>query len=301
MLSGEAAVGKTWLALFAAVQEIAAGRSVVWIDADNMGAHRILERLRPLAGQAGIDDAALAQHFRYVRPESPASAATLAVLIEADPSLVVFDSLNPILGFHGVDPSSTTEIDLFFRLVLNPLTDVGACALLLDHVPKDKGNRGRYAYGSERKLTGVDVHLSMRASKPFSREYGGEAMLDVAKDRDGHVGGTGETVAAFTLESPSMFGGALTARLREVSGFEADLALSTTAEKIAAVLTGEPQSQTAIEDAVAGVRTKTKREALELLQVHGHAALTRGARGAKLYTLVEPYTLTENGPLGEVE
>jgi hypothetical protein len=37
MLSGEATVGKTWAALYAAVLEIAAGRTVVWIDADNMG------------------------------------------------------------------------------------------------------------------------------------------------------------------------------------------------------------------------------------------------------------------------
>ena len=65
MLSGEATVGKTWVALLTAVHEITAGRSVVWIDADNMGPYRLLERLRPLAGNAGVDDAALAERFRY--------------------------------------------------------------------------------------------------------------------------------------------------------------------------------------------------------------------------------------------
>jgi hypothetical protein len=202
-----------------------------------------------------VDDAALRQRFHYVRPESPAAEKSIATLAEAEADLIVFDSLNPILGLQGVDTASTTEVDSFFRAVLDPLTDSGACALMLDHVPKDKGNRGRYAYGSERKLTGVDVHLTMRAHKPFSREYGGESFLDVAKDRDGHVGATGETVGAFTLESSSIFGGDLTASLREVSTMEADLTLSVVAESIAAVLAdGEGRSQTWIEDNTTGAR-----------------------------------------------
>jgi hypothetical protein len=296
MLSGEAAVGKTWLALYAAVLEIAAGGTVVWIDADNMGPSRLLERLRLLASAQGVDDADLAERFRYVRPEAPAGEKSISAMLSAEPKLVVFDSLNPILGLHSVDTSSTTEVDAFFRALLDPLTDAGTCALMLDHVPKDKGNRGRYAYGSERKLTGVDVHLTMRTHKPFSRERGGEAFLDVAKDRDGHVGATGDVVGAFALETVL---GRVQAGLREVSAFEADWSLSLAAENIAAALAdGEARSQTWIEDNTTGARATTKREALGLLQVNGHVAVTRGPRNARLFQLVQPYTLTEDGPLG---
>jgi hypothetical protein len=224
------------------------------------------------------------------------------MIAAAEASLVVFDSLNPILGLQGVDTSSTTEVDSFFRAILDPLTDSGACALMLDHVPKDKGNRGRYAYGSERKLTGVDVHLTMRAHKPFSREYGGESFLDVAKDRDGHVGATGETVGAFTLETFASLG-AVQAGLREVSAMEADLTLSIAAEGIAAVLgDGVGRSSTWIMDNTPTVkaRTTTKREALDLLQASRHVAVTRreGRGGGKSYTLVKPYSLIADGPLG---
>lgn len=300
MLSGEPSVGKTWLALQAAILEIASGRVVIWIDADNMGPNRLLERLRQLGRAHGVDDAVLAERFRYVRPDARATEATLDALTEPGVSLVVLDSLNPILGLQGVDPYSTTEVDSFFRAVCDPLTDAGACVLMLDHVPKNTGNRGRYAYGSERKLSGVDVHLTMRSHKPFSREQGGESYLDVAKDRDAHVGAVGEVVGAFALE----VGDSLTASLREVTASEAELTKSIVAERIAAALAdGEGRSQTWIENEVAGARATTKREALDLLQAHGHVAVSRreGRGGGKVYTLIQPYTLTEDGPLGEPE
>lgn len=295
MMSGEAAVGKTWIALFACVVEIAAGRTVVWVDLDNMSAARILERLRMLAGGAGVTDADLRERFRYVRPVTPAGEDSLAVIAGASPSLVVIDSLNPALALHGADPMSTTDVDTFLVSIVDPLTAAGACVLMLDHVPKNAANHGRYAYGSERKLTGVDVHLTVRASKPFSREEGGESWVDVAKDRDGHVGGTGDTVGAFRIEVLGKFGAS--ASFSEVpKGIAKDLAISTTAEKIAAALGDEARPKRWIEDNVPG-RAATIREALDAMQAGGHISITRGSHGSKLIKLVKSYSVTEDGPL----
>ena len=67
LVSGESEALKTWLALIAAVDELAAGRGVLWVDGDDVGAGALLERLRLL----GAEDEAIRGRFAYVLPEEP--------------------------------------------------------------------------------------------------------------------------------------------------------------------------------------------------------------------------------------
>ena len=53
MISGEDDAGKTMLLLGISADELRAGRGVVWVDTDDMGASMVLERLR---GFGATDD-----------------------------------------------------------------------------------------------------------------------------------------------------------------------------------------------------------------------------------------------------
>ena len=57
----------------------------------------------------------------------------------------------------------------------------------IDHVVKDREQRGRYAIGGQHKLAGVDVAYSMRVIEPFGRGRDGVVSIRVEKDRPGGV------------------------------------------------------------------------------------------------------------------
>jgi hypothetical protein len=146
-----------------------ASRGVIWNDADDMRPSAVLERLRGL----GLDDRTVRGRFAYLRPAEPISEQAAAyvqyLIVELDCRLVVFDAFNPSLALHGYDPNSSRDVEDFFRTVVDPFCEMGAAVVLPDHVVKHRELRGKYAYGSERKQTGVDVHIGLSAIEPFGR------------------------------------------------------------------------------------------------------------------------------------
>jgi hypothetical protein len=121
LVHGESETGKTWLLLAAAVAELEAGRGVVWVDGDLVGASDLLERLRGF----GLDDEAIRSRFFYFQPEAPLvdSADLVRPLVESDGRLAVLDGFNPLLYLHGLDPDKGVDIESFMRRVVNPLRD----------------------------------------------------------------------------------------------------------------------------------------------------------------------------------
>ncbi len=187
VVSGEAEAGKSWLAGAVTADELKAGRGVVWVDADDMGPAAHLERLRSL----DVEDECIRDSFAYLRPAEPLGDEALehvrGLVIELSCRLVVFDAFNPALALHDYDPNSSRDVEDFFRRVVDPFCQTGAAVVLPDHVVKQRENRGKYAYGSERKQSGVDVHIGLSAIEPFGRGRTGKAKLTVHKDRPGFL------------------------------------------------------------------------------------------------------------------
>jgi hypothetical protein len=52
---------------------------------------------------------------------------------------------------------------------------------MIDHVVKNPGDRGRCAYGSERKASGAIVHLGFKALEQFGRGETGRTVITVHK------------------------------------------------------------------------------------------------------------------------
>jgi hypothetical protein len=187
VLSGEAEAGKTWLLLAIAVDEIKDGHGVVWVDDDNMGPAALLERLRSLE----LDDEQIRASFAYLRPaerlNQRARGYIQQLLAQLDCRLVVFDAFNASLTLQGFDPNVTKDVEQFFRQVADLFCDEGAAVVFPDHVTKNREARGKYAFGAERKQTGVDVHLGLATIEAFGRGKTGKAKLTVHKDRPGFL------------------------------------------------------------------------------------------------------------------
>jgi AAA domain len=187
VFQGEPESGKTWLALIAAVEQLAAGHRVVYIDFDENTAPAIVERLRAL----GAEPDAIRARFLYLQPDEPLSEDTRADLDRhtqsPPPTLAVIDGVTDGMGLHGLDLANNADVSKWRALLARPLARLGAAVVELDHVTKAREERGRYAIGAQQKLAGVHVALSLHTVEPFGRGQEGVVRVTVAKDRDGHL------------------------------------------------------------------------------------------------------------------
>lgn len=289
VFSGEAEAGKSWLLLAVAADEIREGRGVVWLDADGMGASDVLERLRNL----GLEDEAISRLFAYLEPEeaiTPAAAEHVRNLLgERQGRLLVFDAFNSALTLHGLDPNSTVEVERFWRDVVDPFASSGVAVALPDHVVKQREARGKYAYGSERKHSGAEVHLGMVAVEPFGRGRTGRAKLTVHKDRPGSI--ERPSPGLFVLTSDPTDGRCRWEVEPDSSVTEkGDFRPTHLMERVSRYLEGsdKPRSRKAIEENVKG-KAEYVRQAIDALIAGGYAIEFTGDHGARLVKLETPF------------
>jgi hypothetical protein len=282
-LSGPSGCGKSWGALYLVALELLDGQTVIYLDTDDMGPARFLARLRAL----GVDDEAISERFLLVRPERAATDEALARMVETIKErgvrLVVVDSWNPALGLEGLDPLVTRDLDVWLTRFAKPINEAGAALLTVDHVPKGSdGQRGGYAYGSERKRSGVTVHLSMKMVEPFGFGKVGRALLTIEKDRDGMIGPQGTAAGMFEMWS-SRDGSKVEAQIGEATerDEEGNVRRTYLMQKVSEYLEGhdEPVSRTTVVDeAGVGSRTEYVRQALDQLVREGYVSEIAGAR-----------------------
>jgi AAA domain len=286
LLSGESEAGKTWLALAAVADELNAGRGVLWVDADDVGAGDLLERLRSLE----VADDVIARLFAYVLPDDGLSEGDLLELVAAlerrSARLAIFDGFNPLLGLHGLDPNTGVDVERLYQL-LDPIRKAGCASVWTDNVVKSKEARGAWAIGSERKKSKAEVHLGVRALEQFGRNRTGKARLDVFKDRPGHL--RASPPGLFVLTSD---GERCSWQFEDDHSHDEQGAFRPTRlmEKVSRYLEqwGEPQSRNAIEQAVIG-NAQAKRLAIERLIAEGYALESQGPRGARPVQSVRPF------------
>lgn len=195
-LQGEPASGKTWVALIAAAEALAAGRTVVAVDLEDT-ARAARTRLR-LLGATGEQLARfLHTDARDVDTGHELSLAELAPTVAAaSPDLVVVDSVSEAFSRWQLDEDKADDVNHFRDALVKPLTRNGITVVTLDHVAKSAEQRGRYARGSGAKLSGLDGAAYSVTTSGFNRTTGGRIYLKVAKDRHGALPGVvGDTIA----------------------------------------------------------------------------------------------------------
>lgn len=290
-IAGESESGKTWLTLTAAVQLITAALPVVFIDFEDRP-ERVVSRLTAL----GANQADIAQHFTYIRPDRALDAAAqrdLAPLL-THTVLVILDGITEAMTIHGLDLNSNEDAAKFYGILPRWIADHGPAVVMIDHVTKNEDTRGRYALGAQHKLAGIDAaSYTVKVRQPFGRGKKGIATVTVAKDRPGHVRehARGHRIADFTLDDSTSAGTIATLDPPEDSSLGDDESWAPThlMEKVSAYVYGNPKAtQNSILEAVRGKRGH-KLLALELLVRRGYIATEKGPRGSIAHVHVRPF------------
>lgn len=200
-LYGKSESAKSWISLFACVQEMGKGERVVYIDLEDEPAGT-LKRVRAL----GVGDDDIKNQFAYVHPEGPiaemqkyqfgasvtddgqqASDGFRELLNRFDPTLIVADGMTVLYGLHGHDTNAATATDVITSW-LKSLTRGGrSTVIVIDHTGKGSGP-GTSPIGAHHKVAMVQG-TAIRADaivQPMPGELG-RVQLVVYKDRPGVV------------------------------------------------------------------------------------------------------------------
>lgn len=145
---------------------------------------------------------AILDRFIYVRPDEPladrtgkatAGESDLAGVLERYRfDLAVIDGVTEAMTTEGLDLMSNADIAIWSRRLPKRLAEHGAATVVIDHVPKNRENHGRFAIGGQHKLAGItgaayrfDVVRSL--SRAIDEAVTGIVTITVTKDRVGHV------------------------------------------------------------------------------------------------------------------
>ncbi|MGE5694990.1 MAG: bifunctional DNA primase/polymerase [Candidatus Sericytochromatia bacterium] len=288
-LLGESESGKSWLALAAVAQVLAAGEPVLYLDFEDV-APAVVARLRAL----GVTDEQLVA-FRYAGPDETLHASAAADLRETlalhRPSVIVVDGVNAAMTLFGLDLHSNGDATRFAQLFLKPLAATGATVIYLDHVPKTKDNRGKGGIGAQAKRAmTTGCALLVEVIEPFARGKSGKLRLLVDKDRPGYVrsvSADASYVGTAVLTSDPATGDVeiVIHAPRAAEEAEADVMA-----KVCLFLSRQDDvmNQGDIRAAVGGNHKKVDAALNRLVQGH-YISESRGRRGAKLYRFLRMY------------
>ncbi len=300
-LSGESESAKTWISLTVAAEVLGDGASVLYLDYED-SPDSIAARLLAL----GTSSDALLERFVYIRPEAALGIADATELLKVAVGcdLAVVDGVTEAMGLQGLKTKDDTDVAEFLNTVTRPLSKAGPAVLVIDHVVKDQESRGRYATGSQHKLSGVDgAAFLAEAVRPFGIGMTGRSRLYCVKDRGGqirphclrgNVPGK-DWLSDFILESSS----ATTAWPRFTAPAENNEPFRPTKlmERVSKALedADKPLSQRGILDRVNGKRADDVRKAITVLEDEGHLKIEAGPNRSSLHVLVKPFRESARG------
>lgn len=277
-LLGESESGKSWVALMLVAQRLNEGHLVVYLDFEDI-AKNVVARLRML----GVDDTAIRESFRYIGPEEALhqlAAKDLQTTLAQQPDTVIVDGFNAAMTLLGLELESNVDVTKFFQSFLKPLTANLACVVYIDHVPKNKEQRGKGGIGAQAKraMTSGSAFL-VEIVKPFGRGMRGMLSLTIDKDRPGHIRGisNGPRAGIVHLDSTSSEGMVTmvieTPEIRETTaGTAASFRPTVLMQRVSQFLETVPDgaSKKSVEEAVTG-KAAGIRMALDCLVEEGFA------------------------------
>lgn len=296
-ISGEPTSGKTWFALLASVQQLAAGHTVAMIDFEDR-ASRVVGRLLAL----GAHPDAVRERFRYVRPHAALDAAGRDALSPAvrGATLVILDGVTEAMTLHGLDLNANGDVAAFLELLPRWIADQGPAVLMIDHVVKDTEKQGRWSIGGQHKLAGIDgVSYNIKAIEQFGRGKVGHARITAGKDRAGHVEEylLGRTAGELWLDATNDT--CLKAEIRPPQDAPTDQAGNMRPthlmERVSRWLELQPgASRTQIENGVSGKVTYVRR-AIDRLVQEGHVEVSPGPRNTQQHRVTHPFREDQDG------
>jgi len=187
-VASESEAGKTWFALASARHELDAGNAVSYLDfEDDEGG--VVGRLLAL----GANPDSIRARFAYIHPEESIAALgnredLAEVLADLAPTLVILDGVTEAMTMHGLEMKDNTDIARFGQMLPRWIADRGPACVALDHVVKDREQRGRYAIGGVHKLNGVNgAAFVLQNRTPFTIGKTGRSTVYISKDRPGQV------------------------------------------------------------------------------------------------------------------
>jgi hypothetical protein len=204
----------------------------------------------------------------------------------------VIDGVTEAMSDIGLDPMSGTDVAAYYAGSPRWLARTGAAVALIDHVTKSQEGRGRWAIGSERKLSGLDgAAYGFEMIRPFGRGKTGSVKITIAKDRCGHVrqhAGPRGVIAIAELQSWPDGGVTISFDPPETTdggSFRPNYLM----ERLSTAITQSPGLTTrALRGAVQG-KSDAKDLALELLVSEGYVTIEPGPRGARLHHPKRPF------------
>lgn len=208
---GETGTGKTWLAVAALADELRHDEqaAVIFLDYEtSFGA--VDGRFKALGVKT--------TNLLYVQMDGPFEEAKAGLVTytkwlwaerRAYVTMAVIDCVTPMLACEGCrSPNTPVAVEAVQRPIFSWLADQNMGTIVIDHVSRDAEGRGRWAIGSERKLSGLTgVSYSLLGHDRFAPGKRGWSTLRLGKDRVGGVARRVDNtkslppVATFVLDS----------------------------------------------------------------------------------------------------
>lgn len=179
---GESESGKSWIGQSAALERLAVGDSVLYVDYED-DATSVLARMKFL----GMDRSSI-PNFVYVSPDGPQDHH-FAELLTRSYELAVIDGVTVAMGYAAKKSNDQDEYTQWYKsLPLRIARSTGAAVVQIDHVSKATGERGRFAIGSQAKMGNVSGSaFYVDVIEGFGQGRTGELRIYVGKDRPGGV------------------------------------------------------------------------------------------------------------------
>ena len=186
-LQGEPGNGKTIFALWLAKQAIESGQRVMMIDEES-GPKMTGERLAGLGATTDIVDEFFWYYpFSSINVMDPDHRASFNTALEdAQPRLIIFDSVADVLAQAGMKESDNDDVNALIKHFVDPLRSQDVACLFIDHMTKSSLDGG-WARGAGSKKSKTDAAWTFTATKAFDQNTMGKVSLKRAKDRLGQL------------------------------------------------------------------------------------------------------------------
>jgi hypothetical protein len=295
--SGEPESAKSLAADIVLLEVLRSGGGAILIDLE-MGATARRARLVDLG--ATVDELAA---LVYLEPDTAPTAADLNTVLAAlagpaDQSVAVIDAAATAFSLSGLDDHARADVETFAAQWVSPLRAAGVATILIDHVAKAREGRGRFAFGSERKVGAVDVHLGFDAIAPFARGGHGLVRITTHKDRTGHL--RRPVAAELELHSdPDSHRISWTWKRADrdshpdENGWRPTILMGRVHTHVARHAEGRSMNQ--ILTAGLGKSKDTIRLAVDRLLLEGYLHETTGGRGARVFHVARDFAPTSPG------
>jgi Bifunctional DNA primase/polymerase, N-terminal/AAA domain len=306
---GESESGKSLIIQVECVRLINRGHKVLYLDFES-DAVSVVARLLDF----GAESAAVNEYFRYVqpevRPDSVEEQRAWEEMLSGTYALAVIDGVTDALGIFGCSTKDNDDLSRWIREVPKVIAArTGAAVVLVDHVTKDVGNRGRFAIGGQAKMAGLTgAAYTVEVIAPLGRGIRGEVLLRVGKDRPGavrpHCGSfrksdrtqaAARIVVDSTVSPPEVTVGAPGARDDEGSGGQNAFRPTSLMERASKVIEEQPAKLTKNKAAeTAGGKKQSTLLAIDILLSEGYLKTEPGGNGHPVYTSEKPYRATDD-------